>query len=473
MATFSRRAVLHVGATLLGAEFCRINIGSANAISASPREAYEIAIEAYLYFYPLISMETTRRIATNLPANVKEGFGPMNAFSHMRSYPDANFRTVVRPNFDTLYSSAYLDLTDGPVIISAPDTHDRYYMLPLLDMWSEVFAVPGKRTTGTKAAAFAVIPPGWTGVLPLDVERIDAPTYNVWIIGRTQTNGPEDYEAVHGIQDGYKLTPLAQWGQLAISPEALVDPTIDMMTPPKVQVDAMKPAEYFRSAAELFKANPPHITDWSLVERMQRIGFVRGNSFDLATFDTGVRTAIEQGAADAFKLMEERAPSIGRIVNGWQMNTDTIGVFGNYYLKRAIVARIGLGANQPEDAIYPLCVADGDGKALTGDRRYVLHFRREEIPPVRAFWSLTMYDAEGFPVANPLNRFSIGDRNPLVFNADGSLDLYVQHDDPGADRQANWLPAPAAGALGLTMRLYAPRPEALDGRWDPPVVKAI
>jgi len=153
------------------------------------------------------------------------------------------------------------------------------------------------------------------------------------------------------------------------------------------------------------------------------------------------------------------------------MNTDTMGVYGDYYLKRAIVAMVGLGANQVEDAIYPLNVADADGKPVMGQNSYVLQFAKGELPPVEAFWSLTMYDAEGFQVANALNRFAIGDRDALKFNPDGSLDLYIQNESPDPAKESNWLPAPKSGQLGLTLRLYAPKPEVAEGRWNPPPVR--
>ena len=169
--------------------------------------------------------------------------------------------------------------------------------------------------------------------------------------------------------------------------------------------------------------------------------------------------------------MYAKIPTIARVANGWSMNTDTMGVYGIYYLKRAMVALLGLGANQAEDAIYPMNLADADGKPLVGERKYVLHFGKEELPPVNAFWSVTMYDEAGFQVANPINRFAIGDRDELKYNADGSLDLYLQSENPGPDRECNWLPSPAKGALGVTMRLYAPKAEALDGRWNPTAIR--
>jgi hypothetical protein len=439
----------------------------------SEQEAYEIGIEAYHYLYPLILMDVTRRLMTNLEPGMKEGFGPVNAFHHFRAFPTADFREVVRPNFDTLYSSAWLDLTKEPVIISMPDTQGRYYLLPMLDMWTDVFAVPGKRTSGTSAGNCAVIPRGWQGKLPEGVQRIESPTPYVWIIGRTQTNGPKDYAAVHKVQDGYTVTPLSQWGKKPVPAKAVIDPGVDMKTPPLVQMNTMPAARYFSYGAELMKLSPPHITDWSQIERLKRIGIEPGKSFDFDKATPTVKAGLERAVKDGLKLMMDKLPTLAQLVNGWQMNTDTMGVYGNYYLKRAIVAMVGLGANQAEDAIYPLNVVDADGKPMDGANKYVLHFGKEELPPVGAFWSVTMYDAEGFQVANKLDRFAIGDRDDLKYNANGSLDIYMQYKSPGADKESNWLPSPAQGVLGVTMRLYAPKAPALDGRWNPPAVKRV
>jgi len=440
----------------------------AAAQSASPEEAQAIAMEAYIYLYPLIMMDVSRQQMTNIEAGKMIGRGPMNTFANIRTFPPADFREVVRPNFDTLYSISWLDLTVEPVIVSVPDTQGRYYLLPLLDMWTDVFAVPGKRTTGTAAADFAIVPPGWNGTLLAGVERINSPTPYVWVIGRTQTNGPADYAAVHKVQDGFKITLLSDWGKTPRAPAVTIDPGVDMQTPPLRQVNAMPATDFFKYGAELMKVNPPHMTDWSVLARMRRIGFEPGKSFDPAKADS---EALARGAAAGLKLMRDKTPTIALVVNGWQMNTNTMGVYGNYYLKRAIVAMIGLGANQPEDAVYPINIGEADGQPLRGESKYVLHFNKDELPPVDAFWSVTMYDAEGFQVANPINRFAIGDRDALKYNADGSLDLYFQHDNPGGALEANWLPSPASGILGVTMRLYAPKQPVLDGRWNPPAVQ--
>ncbi|HEY6520134.1 MAG TPA: DUF1254 domain-containing protein [Roseiarcus sp.] len=431
-------------------------------------EAQAIAQEAYIYLYPLILMDLTRKQLINLDPKANPMGGPANAFTHIRAFPTADMRAVVRPNFDTLYSSAWLDLTSGPVVVSTADTGGRYFMLPMLDMWSDVFAVPGKRTNGTGAASFAVVPPGWSGQSPVDVARVDAPTSYVWIIGRTQTNGVQDYDAVHKIQDGFRVTLLADWGKASRAVSQAIDPAVDTRTEPLRQINGIAPVDYFKRGAELMKLNPPHLTDWSTVARLRRIGIEPGKSFDASKVAADV---LARANAAGLKLMHDKAPTLARIANGWQMNTDTMGVYGNYYLKRAIVAMLGLGANQVDDAIYPMNVGDADGKPVTGGSKYVLHFTKDELPPVDAFWSLTLYDEEGFQVANPLNRFAIGDRDALKFGADGSLDLYVQNENPGPDKEPNWLPSPKSGVLALTLRLYAPKPQVADGRWNPPAIR--
>ena len=441
-------------------------------IAPSEREIYEIGVEAYIYLYPLVTMDVTRRQGTNIEAGKRPGFGPMNTINHLRAFPPVEFKAVVRPNFDTLYSSCWFDLTGEPMILSVPDTGGRYYLLPLYDMWTDAFAAPGKRTSGTGAGHFAMLPPGWQGGLPAGVARIEAPTPYVWMIGRTQTNGPVDYEAARKVQDGYTITRLSRWGREPLPVAFKANTAVDMTTPPLDQVNTMAAGDYFTYAAELMKLHPPHLTDWSILARMRRIGLEPGKSFALEQLDPAVKQALERAPSDALKLMREKLPTLAKVVNGWQMNTDTMGVYGNYYLKRAIVTMVGLGANQPDDAIYPLNVADADGKPLNGDNSYVFHFDKEELPPVGAFWSVTMYDAEGFPVANPVNRFAIGDRDYLRYNADGSLDICMQHESPGPDWESNWLPAPR-GPLGVTMRLYAPQMQALDGRWVPPAVKKV
>ena len=435
-------------------------------------EAHAIGVDAYLYFYSLITMDVTRKQLTNEQPGPGSIGGPMNRFANIGAFPTADMRVVVRPNFDTLYSSGWLDLTEEPMIVSVPDTGGRYYLLPMLDMWTDVFASPGWRTTGTGAGNFLVAPPGWSGTAPAEFTRIDAPTPYVWIIGRTKTDGPADYDAVHKVQAGYKITPLSQWGKEAAAPEVKIDPSIDMKTPPKKQVDTMEAGKYFAYAAELLKMQPPHATDQPIIAQLKRIGFEVGKSFDLNAADPAVKKGLESAPADAQALMLWKVPTLARVANYWSMNTDTMGVYGNYYLKRAMVTQIGLGANLPGDAIYPLNLGDSEGKPLDGTNAYTIHFDKDQIPPAEAFWSITLYDTEGFQVANAINRFAVSSWMQFKYNADGSLDLYFQNESPGGDKEANWLPAPK-GPFNLTMRLYAPKSDALTGKWNPPPVTKV
>jgi hypothetical protein len=261
-------------------------------------------------------MDVTRKQLTNV---VKpEGINaPMNTFANIPAYPAADMRAVVRPNFDTLYSSAWLDLTKEPMIVSVPDTNGRYYLLPILDIWTDVFASPGWRTTGTQAADYAVVPPGWTGSLPANVVRINAPTPYVWIIGRTKTDGPADYDAVHKVQAGFKIAPLSRFGMAAEPVVGKIDPAVDMKTPPKIAVDTMAAGKFFAYAAEILKLQPPHITDQPILAQMQRIGIERGRSFDIDKVDPAIKAGLATAPEDAQKLMAWKVRSLARVENGW------------------------------------------------------------------------------------------------------------------------------------------------------------
>jgi hypothetical protein len=477
----NRRSAALVLGSLLCAPVAPAAFAQGTPPAITEEEARAIGVDAYLYFYPLVTMDVTRKQLTNVEPGKVPGRGPMNMFSNVPTYPPADDKVIVRPNFDTLYSIAYLDMTQEPMVISVPDTGGRYYLLPMLDMWTDVFASPGWRTTGTQAGNFLVTPLGWRPDLrerfidefrlPRDTRRIEAPTPIVWIIGRTKTDGPSDYDAVHKIQAGFKVTPLSEWGRTPRPPEVKIDPSIDMKTPPKIQVDTMPAGKYFAYAAELLKTNPPHLTDEPILAEMRRIGIESGKSFDIEKVAPAVKKGLEAAPEAGQKLMEWKVATLARVANHWSMNTDTMGVYGNYYLKRAIVSQLGLGANLPQDAIYPLNLGDEAGRPLDGANKYTIHFDKSNLPPVNAFWSLTLYDSEGYQVANSLNRFAVSSWMPFKYNSDGSLDIYFQNESPGADKEANWLPAPK-GAFNLTMRLYAPKSEALTGRWNPPPVSA-
>jgi len=269
------------------------------------------------------------------------------------------------------------------------------------------------------------------------------------------------------------LSLLSDWGSEPRAAAFTFDPAVDMKTPPMEQVNNMSVGEFYAYGARLMKLHPAHVTDGSMLLRLQRIGIVPGADFDFSSLDTGLQSALEDGVRAAITEMRDYSKTRAVPQNGWAQHPSVIGVYGNDYLGRAVIAMIGLGANPAEDAIYPLNVSDAAGKPLRGEDRYVMHFNADELPPVKAFWSVTMYDAEGFPVPNDIGRQAIGDRDNLSYNEDGSLDIYIQHDSPGAEKESNWLPSPAEGLLGVTMRLYYPEPEILSGEWLPPAIAKI
>ena len=433
-----------------------------------PTEAREIALEAYVYLYPLVLMERTRLQMTNVEtAGEVPGRGPVDAFVHLREFPTAEFRDVVKPNFDTLYSPAWLDLREEPRVISVPAT-DEYYLLPMYDMWSDIFACPGTRTTGGVAADFAVCGPDWDGELPAGVTPLRAPTPWVWLITRTKAS-PATYDEVHAFQDQLQLNRLAAWPTPASPRRGRVDPDVDGTTPPLRQVFGLAAADFFAEAAELMKVNQPHLNDNPILDRMGRLGLVAGRSFDLADADPVAREAFEAATKEGPEKITARQRTLATQVDGWMSLIESMGAWGTNYLRRACVDLIGLGANLPEDAVYPVSYVDDDGDPYDGSNSYVLHFDADGLPPSKAFWSLTMYDDEGFQVANPLNRFAIGDRDELRFGADGGLDIQISASEP-AEGSANWLPSPS-GSFNLCLRLYYPEAAALEGTWTPPGVR--
>jgi hypothetical protein len=459
-------------AALLG--MAALQAGAARAAAAGAADAHEIAKEAYIYAYPMVLMEVTRRVSTNVEApDQKSGIrAPVNQFAHAAVFPDDKFDAVVRPNADTLYSSLWFDVTLEPLVITVPDSGGRYYLLPALDMWTDVFTSPGTRTTGNGAQRFAIVGPHWQGRLPAGMPAYVSPTPVGWMIGRTQTNGVADYAAVHQFQAGLKAIPLSAWGKPGYTPpKGVVNPQQDMSAPVE-QVAKMDAASYFTLFAELLKTNPPHANDYPMLDRIARVGLVPGQAFDMNRLTPDVQAALRAAPAAARKQIAQALPRSGSVANGWRMIGNPIGTYGTDYQRRAMVAFVGLGANTVEDAVYPLAMTDADGAPFDSAAKYVIHFDKAQLPPARSFWSLTMYNGRQFFAANPANRFAIGDRDPLQYNADGSLDLVIQRDPPkGAE--SNWLPAPAAGNFSMNLRLYLPKPEALDGTWKPPVVKRV
>lgn len=431
-------------------------------------ELAALAAEAYIFAYPLVTMELTKRQMTT-PGSTAVGGAPFNTFAHMPVTPDASFEGVVSPNADTLYSLAWLDLSAGPVTLAVPETHDRYYLLPMYDAWTNVFAVPGTRTTGSGAAEFVIVGPDGHSEVPDGVERIDAPTNLVAIIGRTQVNGRDDCPAVHAVQAGYRVLPL---DTTPVAPADAAPGPVDLVTAPVDQVAQLDPSTFLAMVAHLLAANPARLADAPVLERIARLGVVPGKPFDWGGLSPEGQQAVAAGMSEGLARIEAegRSPQ-GVAHNGWVLTYGN-GEYGTDYLRRAAITKIGLGANLPQDAIYPMARTDGDGEPLDGRHRYVLHFDAGTTPPVDAFWSLTMYNDRQFFVDNPLDRYTIGDRDALRFNPDGSLDLVIQHESPGSELEANWLPAPG-GSFNLMLRLFGPRQSVLDRSWLPPAVRRV
>jgi hypothetical protein len=460
-----------VCAAMLGASGCN-STPKETTTGLSAAEATSIATDAYVYGYPLVTIEMTRRVGTNVekPEGVH---APMGQLANLRAYPNASFKDVTAPNADTLYSSAFLDLSKEPYVLSIPDEHGRYYLMPMLNGWTTVFQVPGTRTTGTKAQKYLISGPGWTGTVPDGVTQYKSETNMVWILGRTYCSGtPADYAAVHALQDQYKLVPLSAYGKPYTPPLGKVDPSIDMKTPVRDQVNNMDVNTYFNTLATLMKDNPPTPDDAPIVARMAKIGLVPGQPFDSSKLDPAVVTALQGVPKDTLGKIMANLKNIGTMENGWIFSTK-MGIYGTDYLNRATVTAIGLGANRPQDAVYPTSEVGADGKPYDGAaNKYVVHIDKGQMPPANGFWSLTMYNGEYFFVDNPLNRYTLSSRNKFITNADGSVDMYLQADSPGKAKEANWLPAPKAKFI-LMMRLYWPKetpPSILDGTWKPPAV---
>ncbi|WP_363347706.1 DUF1254 domain-containing protein [Methylocystis echinoides] len=437
-------------------------------------EAFKIASDAYVYGYPLVTMEMTRRVMTNVAA--PEGTrAPMGQLIKLRSYPDASFRDVTAPNADTLYTSAFFDVGDEPWVLDAPDMGNRYFLLPLLDGWTTVFDAPGSRTSGEKAQTYLISGPGWKGKVPAGLKHVESPTSIVWLLGRIYCTGtPEDYAAVHALQDKFKLYPFSAWGKDWTPPPGKVDPSIDMKTAVRDQVNRMTATQYFTLLAELMKRNPPSPKDAPALERFAKIGLAPGKSFDGKLIDGAWEMRIPKISFDRIMMHFKFSDGDVTNVNGWGYTTKT-GLYGADYIQRALVTAIGLGANRPQDAVYPTSLKPSILESYDGSKKWVMRFPPGQLPPARGFWSLTMYDEQYFFVANPINRYSMSMRTNPTLEKDGSLVIYIQNESPGPDKEANWLPAPK-GKFVLMLRLYWPKehkPSILDNSWVIPPVKAV
>lgn len=419
-----------------------------------------LAKDVYIYGYPLVLMDVTKNSFTN------DDRSKLNQFVHLREFPNANFHDVVSPNADTLYSSAWLDLSKEPILLSVPEIKSRYYLLELLDEWTNVISSIGTRTNGGKKSAYAIVGPNWKGDLPKDVIAIHSPTNYVWILGRTETKGPKDYSAVHKIQDEYSLMTLGN----TTKPNLFSNYVPNKAISPVEKVTQMDAATFFTKLNHLITEDAPlPPQDAEIEKKMAGIGIVPGKKFDSnIAFADQLTSGIKQGLEQI--IGEWNGQKFARKENGWLISTGNVGNYGTDYPFRAVIAYGGLGANLVKDAIYPMARIDSTGKSLDGNHRYVMHF--ESAPPVNAFWSVTMYNDQQFFVENPINRYNIGSHDSLKINEDGSFDIYIQNASPGKEKESNWLPAPQGG-FNLMMRLYYPKEEILNGQWKPPIVKRI
>jgi hypothetical protein len=485
--------------------------------------AVRAAVDAYIYGYPLITFDMARRQQTNVE-KPDEQHAPMNQMINMRTYLPIDNHCCAAPNADTLYTLAWLNVYDEPLIISIPEISNRYYIVPFLDGFSEVIKVISSINDGAKAQTLAITGPGWSGTLPEGVTEVKSSTAIVWLLGRIYSTGTaEDYKAVNDIQDQFEIVPLSAYGKPYTPPSGKVDPDFDMKTAARALVNSMDIYSYFDYLARLLKTNPPKPEDAEMVEKLVKIGLVPGEDFDPSTlraldnetvesisavaegelgtkpavharphFSQGVGVIAEQdfdisklGSLD--KTLIKLAPKIGLLkmaiklkraetTNGWLYFTEGVGNWGTNYVLRGMGNLLGPGWNRAEDAVYPLALKDEDGNAYDGSRyNYVMHFEKGGLPPVDGFWSLTMYDTDLFFVPNAIDRYALSQRDTFVTNADGSIDLYLQTESPGNDREANWLPAPR-GEFKLVLRVYGPSktpPSILDGSWTPPAVKRV
>jgi hypothetical protein len=450
----------------------------ASAVEAKVQEAVDIATDAYVYGYSLVTTDVTRVQMSNV-AEMGAVTGPVNQFVNVKRYPPADYRGVSAPNADTLYSLAWLDLAE-PQVFSHPDMGKRFHLFPMVDLWMTIFASPGTRTGDGKAADYLITGPGWKGEVPKGMKHIAAATRYIVILGRTYADGTEkDYEAVNALQAQYKITPLSSWGKPFTPKAPPVDPNpgFSMTDKPQQAIMALGTKGYFDLLAKLMcKDAPPYAADAPALKRFAEIGLEPCKPFALDKLDPAVQSALADLPKTALAKIDANQASLGKMVDGWLI-TKGLGVYGTDYMKRAVVAAFGWPANLQDDAVYPYTLISSDGQKLTGANSYTLTFAKGQTPPVSGFWSITMYliDEGWWFVPNALNKFTVSPRDNLKTNPDGSITLYLQKDSPGADKESNWLPAPSGEFIPM-LRMYWPsekNPSILDGTWTPPRIQKV
>ena len=451
----------------------------ADAAAAKAAATRQIAEDAYVYGYSLITTDVTRVQMSNTD-KLATLTGPPNQFVNVPRYPPADYRGVSAPNADTLYSLAWLDLAE-PQVFSHPDMGKRFHLFPMVDLWMTIFASPGSRTGDSKAANYLITGPGWKGDVPKGMTHIASATRYIVILGRTYADGTEaDYKAVNALQAQYKITPLSAWGKpfKYVAPPVDPNPGFSMTDKPQEAIIALGTAGYFDLMAKLMcKDSPAYEADKPMLDKMATIGIEPCKPFDMTKLDPAVQAALKDLPQTALKRIEaDKDKSMGGVVDGWVV-TKGLGVYGTDYMKRAVVAAFGWPANLQDDAVYPYTEIDAKGEKLSGAGKYTLTFAKDATPPVDGFWSITMYmiDQGWWFVPNPLNKFTVSPRNNLKKNADGSVTLYFQNESPGKDKEANWLPAPKGEFIPM-LRMYWPKekaPSIIDGTWAPPKIEKV
>ncbi|MGP0050469.1 MAG: DUF1254 domain-containing protein [Solirubrobacteraceae bacterium] len=439
----------------------------APAPAVTPQQASALGAEAYVYGFPLLEFLRVRATATSVRCPNSHGEAPINSFSTGTRFANAADRGVVAPNVDTLYSVAQLDLGRGPVVLSHPDMGHRYFVFELVDPYSNVIAYIGARTTGAAAGRFAITWTRHSGRSVPGARVIRSDYRRVWVIGRTLALGPADQRRAVALMRRYTLAPPG--GPLRFAPGCR--PGRAAVPPPPTALEALD--ELGTALAQ----NPPPPRDAPLLAQLRAVGVGPGLSPQHAGLAPNVVTALAAGVEQEVGalLVETRLDLLDSAQrdHGWAIPASDIGDFGTDYAYRAEVALVGFGANTPPEAIYPIALTDSAGSLLDGaTSSYELTFPAGQAPPVRAFWSLTMYDANGQLVANPIGRYAVGSSHPpLIHRSNGSIVIIVSHARP-RQRGVNWLPA-THGPFRLNLRLYWPRAAALSGRWQPPPVTPV
>jgi len=432
-------------------------------------KAYINGMYGYAYGFPLVMMDVTKDVvtATNRSGEYKS---PMNQFGRIRTYVDPDFKDVVRISVNSLWSHVYLDLDREPFVLSVPDTGGRYYVMQAMNMWTDNFMSVGSRTTGTKAGNFMIVGPNWKGTPPPDVkETFRCSTRYAWVLVQMSAGSPKDFPDLHALQDQLKATPLSAWGKPYTPPDNVpVNLMADTTMTPFDQVRLMDGVTFFQRLATALKDNPPYAADGAMLKKLKRLGIKPGEDFNASKVDPAVAKGMDKAARKIFNLLGTAQYDM-KTVNGWLLALN-LGRYETDYNNRAFIAYVGLGALSKEDAIYPTAFVDGDGKPLDGARKYVMHFEKDNMLPSHSgVWSISPY-RENFYVRNSLNRYGILSSMPLKYNADGSLDVFIQAQSPGADKESNWLPCPPSGPFNLTIRVYQPKQEILDGKTENNVV---